>query len=139
MSSSPVVGLLLARVVVQLQNRFDLGSSGIGELLANTLAVRNVTVAVLDIKPIVTENCAFDSTLLTAITDPMDVQTISHITNVMFPTTKKSIRLQRRSLTRYASLTSRLLPSVVDNYSSWATQQYLSITLASSKGNCCWI
>ncbi|KAL0580072.1 hypothetical protein V5O48_001931 [Marasmius crinis-equi] len=33
------------------------GSSGVGELLANTLAVRNVTVAVLDIKPIVTENC----------------------------------------------------------------------------------
>ncbi|KAJ3534274.1 hypothetical protein NM688_g7160 [Phlebia brevispora] len=32
------------------------GASGIGELLANTLAVRNVTVAVLDINPIVTEN-----------------------------------------------------------------------------------
>ncbi|KAI0254760.1 retinal short-chain dehydrogenase/reductase [Lactifluus subvellereus] len=32
------------------------GASGIGELLANTLAVRNVTVVVLDIKPIVTEN-----------------------------------------------------------------------------------
>jgi len=32
------------------------GSSGIGELLANTLAVRNVTVAVLDVKPIQTEN-----------------------------------------------------------------------------------
>ncbi|ESK95152.1 retinal short-chain dehydrogenase reductase [Moniliophthora roreri MCA 2997] len=32
------------------------GSSGIGELLANTLAVRNVTVVVLDIKPIVSEN-----------------------------------------------------------------------------------
>ncbi|KAF8204739.1 hypothetical protein BJ912DRAFT_1018041 [Pholiota molesta] len=32
------------------------GSSGIGELLANTLAVRNVTVVVLDIKPIATEN-----------------------------------------------------------------------------------
>jgi len=32
------------------------GSSGIGELLANTLAVRNVTVVVLDVKPIVTEN-----------------------------------------------------------------------------------
>lgn len=32
------------------------GSSGIGELLANTLAVRNVTVVVLDKKPIVTEN-----------------------------------------------------------------------------------
>jgi len=32
------------------------GASGIGELLANTLAVRNVTVVVLDIKPIVTDN-----------------------------------------------------------------------------------
>lgn len=33
------------------------GSSGIGELIANTLAVRNVTAVVLDVKPIVTENC----------------------------------------------------------------------------------
>lgn len=32
------------------------GSSGIGELIANTLAVRNVTVIVLDVKPIETEN-----------------------------------------------------------------------------------
>ncbi|KAI0960464.1 hypothetical protein AcW1_004970 [Taiwanofungus camphoratus] len=32
------------------------GSSGIGELIANTLAVRNVTVIVLDVKPIVSEN-----------------------------------------------------------------------------------
>ncbi|TFK68195.1 retinal short-chain dehydrogenase/reductase [Pluteus cervinus] len=32
------------------------GASGIGELLANTLAVRNVTVIVLDVNPIVTEN-----------------------------------------------------------------------------------
>ncbi|TFY72993.1 hypothetical protein EVG20_g39 [Dentipellis fragilis] len=32
------------------------GASGIGELVANTLAVRSVTVVVLDIKPIVTEN-----------------------------------------------------------------------------------
>ncbi|KAJ3507219.1 hypothetical protein NLJ89_g6427 [Agrocybe chaxingu] len=32
------------------------GASGIGELLANTLAVRSVTVVVLDVKPIVTEN-----------------------------------------------------------------------------------
>ncbi|KIY69505.1 retinal short-chain dehydrogenase/reductase [Cylindrobasidium torrendii FP15055 ss-10] len=32
------------------------GASGIGELLANTLAVRNVPVVVLDIKPIQTEN-----------------------------------------------------------------------------------
>lgn len=33
------------------------GSSGIGELLANTLAVRNVNVVVLDVNPIQTENC----------------------------------------------------------------------------------
>ncbi|KIK67783.1 hypothetical protein GYMLUDRAFT_92458 [Collybiopsis luxurians FD-317 M1] len=32
------------------------GSSGVGELLANTLAVRNVTVVVLDVKPLVSEN-----------------------------------------------------------------------------------
>ncbi|KAH8118472.1 retinal short-chain dehydrogenase/reductase [Phellopilus nigrolimitatus] len=32
------------------------GASGIGELIANTLAVRNVTTIVLDVKPIVTEN-----------------------------------------------------------------------------------
>ncbi|KAF7981672.1 hypothetical protein HWV62_32216 [Athelia sp. TMB] len=32
------------------------GSSGIGELLANTLAVRNVSVVVLDVNPIITEN-----------------------------------------------------------------------------------
>jgi len=32
------------------------GASGIGSLLANTLAVRNVVVVVLDVKPIVTEN-----------------------------------------------------------------------------------
>jgi len=36
----------------------SIGASGVGELLANTLAVRNVTVVVLDINPIVTENCA---------------------------------------------------------------------------------
>jgi len=32
------------------------GASGVGELLANTLAVRNVSVIVLDVNPIVTEN-----------------------------------------------------------------------------------
>jgi short-subunit dehydrogenase len=32
------------------------GSSGVGELLANTLAVKSVTVVVLDIKPIQTQN-----------------------------------------------------------------------------------
>lgn len=41
------------------RDRHLLGSSGIGELIANTLAVRNVTVVVLDIKPIITENCMF--------------------------------------------------------------------------------
>ena len=39
-------------VIVQL-----LGASGIGELIANTLAVRGVTVVVLDVNPIITENC----------------------------------------------------------------------------------
>ncbi|KAJ7284101.1 hypothetical protein C8J57DRAFT_1499081 [Mycena rebaudengoi] len=34
------------------------GSSGVRELLANTLAARNVSIVVLDIKPIQTENCA---------------------------------------------------------------------------------
>ena len=40
-----------------------LGASGVGELLANTLAVRNVNVVVLDVHPIVTENCASSVTL----------------------------------------------------------------------------
>lgn len=34
----------------------SIGSSGMGELLANTLAVRNINVVVLDIKPIQTDN-----------------------------------------------------------------------------------
>ena len=34
------------------------GASGIGELIANTLAVRNVTTVVLDVNPIESENCA---------------------------------------------------------------------------------
>lgn len=33
------------------------GSSGVGELLANTLAVQNVNVVVLDVNPIATDNC----------------------------------------------------------------------------------
>jgi len=37
------------------------GASGIGELLANTLAVRNVSVVVLDVNPIITENCKWFS------------------------------------------------------------------------------
>jgi hypothetical protein len=34
------------------------GASGVGELVANTLAVRNITVVVLDVNPIQSENCA---------------------------------------------------------------------------------
>lgn len=33
------------------------GSSGVGELLAQTLAARNVTVIALDVNPIQTEHC----------------------------------------------------------------------------------
>lgn len=33
-----------------------LGASGIGEILANSLAARNVIVVVLDVNPIVTDN-----------------------------------------------------------------------------------
>jgi hypothetical protein len=40
------------------------GASGVGELLANTLAVRNVNVVVLDVNPIVTENCVYSSVKL---------------------------------------------------------------------------
>lgn len=40
-----------------IYNSHTIGASGVGELLANTLAVRNVNVVVLDVKPIITENC----------------------------------------------------------------------------------
>lgn len=40
------------------------GASGIGELIANTCAVRNVTVVVLDVNPVVTENCACTKAML---------------------------------------------------------------------------
>ena len=48
---------LLIPVPRLTKSRWFVGASGVGELLANTLAVRNVTVVVLDVKPIVTENC----------------------------------------------------------------------------------
>ena len=55
-----VVYLLQSTKNEKIANRFLLpGSSGIGELLANTLAVRNVNVIVLDVNPIITENCAY--------------------------------------------------------------------------------
>ncbi|KAB5590520.1 Short-chain dehydrogenase/reductase family protein [Ceratobasidium theobromae] len=43
-------------LIIKVINHTLLSSSGIGALLANTLAVRNVTVVVLDVNPIVTEN-----------------------------------------------------------------------------------
>ena len=45
----------------------ELGASGVGELIANTLAVRHVTVVVLDVKPIVTENCELPCHLAVAL------------------------------------------------------------------------
>lgn len=39
------------------------GASGIGSLIARTLAVRNVTVVVLDVNPIETENCNLSSVI----------------------------------------------------------------------------
>ena len=48
---------------IYLEVTLELGASGVGELIANTLAVRHVTVVVLDVKPIVTENCEFPSRL----------------------------------------------------------------------------
>ena len=49
--------------------RMYIGASGIGSLLARTLAVRNVTVVVLDINPIETENCNFSSSVSHACVD----------------------------------------------------------------------
>jgi hypothetical protein len=44
-------------VVVHVAHLSLSGSSGIGELIANTLAVRSIAVVVLDLKPIETQNC----------------------------------------------------------------------------------
>jgi len=52
------------------------GASGVGELLANTLAVRNVTVVVLDVMPIVTEN--YNITYYKCdVTNPEEVEAVS--------------------------------------------------------------
>ena len=65
------------------------GSSGIGELLANTLAVRNVTVVVLDIKPIITENRMFSSMQVT-VSSLIFAQIIFVIISVTFLNGKRS-------------------------------------------------
>ena len=74
-----------------------------GELLANTLAVRNVNVVVLDIKPIQTENCVLLTLFRESNTHRHLLQIIiSRTTNVMFLSGKKSKqflrRLSRRSI-----------------------------------------
>jgi hypothetical protein len=81
-----------------------IGASGVGELLANTLAVRNVTVVVLDIKPIVTENCASPFPIYFSIQCESCHQTTSLITNVMFRSGRKLRPFQRRSSRRYIVL-----------------------------------
>lgn len=72
-----------------------------GELLANTLAVRNVNVVVLDIKPIQTDNCA-PLTFFFGGPDThyLPLQIISRTTNVTFPGGKKSKQFLRKSSKR---------------------------------------
>ena len=71
------------------------GASGIGELLANTLAVRNVTVVVLDIKPIVTDNGTILSTQLVA-SFLISVQIMFLTINVTFLNGKRSWLFPKR-------------------------------------------
>lgn len=73
------------------------GASGIGELLANTLAVRNINVIVLDVNPIITENCTRGYSNRWIQGTDVTLQTISHILNVMSPSSKK-LKLCRRGL-----------------------------------------
>lgn len=94
--------LLSLRVVCSSQifvqykpSNHSTGASGIGELLANTLAVRNVSVVVLDINPIVTENCMFAKTPLRRLIS-FAMQTISLTINAMFPSGKKLKLSQRK-------------------------------------------
>lgn len=56
--SSPVVNFVSSVSAGSADSSFE-GSSGVGELLANTLAVKSVTVVVLDVEPIQTQNCMF--------------------------------------------------------------------------------
>jgi hypothetical protein len=76
------------------------GASGIGELLANTLAVRGVTVVVLDIKPIITENRML---FLHFVVSLLDFVQITFLTiSVMFLNGKRSKPFPRISFKRSA-------------------------------------
>jgi hypothetical protein len=76
------------------------GASGIGELLANTLAVRGVTVVVLDIKPIITENRML---FIHFVVSLLDFVQITFLTiSVMFPNGKRSKPFPRLSFKRSA-------------------------------------
>lgn len=44
------------RCLFSVSYHISLGAGGIGGLLANTLAIRGVTVAIMDVVPLVTEN-----------------------------------------------------------------------------------
>ena len=78
--SSPVVRRLsVYRNLAVTRRCYLTGASGVGELLANTLAVRNVTVVVLDVKPIVTENCERPTQL--------NHRSLSEYVQITFPTT----------------------------------------------------
>ena len=71
------------------------GASGIGELLANTLAVRNVSVIVLDVNPIITENCEYIF-LCAPFLNGIMLQTISHTINAMSRNGRKLKQSRRR-------------------------------------------
>lgn len=75
------------------------GASGIGELLANTMAVRNVTVVVLDINPIITENCSYIIYAMLVKADT-GIQITSPIINVTYQTGRRLKLFQKKSLKR---------------------------------------
>ena len=79
---------------------FVSGASGIGELLANTLAVRNVNVVVLDLNPIVTENCTRGHSNRRIQGTDVTLQSILHIINVISRSLKKSQPCRRGLLKR---------------------------------------
>lgn len=76
------------------------GVSGIGGLLANTLAIQNVTVVVLDINPIVTENCkCLADTIGWKVAHIWQITL--HITSVTFRNGKRLKPCPKRLLKKY--------------------------------------